>query len=371
MSNKGSVKILIGVPPLAHVSLAMDEVKALQGEGYDCYTVPYGRNNQSGSAAGKLLSTISKSISVVRKLYKVKPQVLYLNSRLERVGGVRDFITLLLIRCLYYRKLCVVIKSHGSEAHSLHLSGNVFRKIVLPFLTRNVQGWILLSEEEKNTLLQHFPRMEGRLFVAPNIIEPSRCIKIDGFNKTYHLPEHTVKVLFVGRIIKEKGVFDIVDAIPGIQNHNELSFVFVGDGPDAESLHAHVKEKKLEAYCHFMGYLPDKECDHFYANSDILLFPTYYSEGFAMALFKSVAVGLPVITTAVRAAKDYLQEPSNVLWVAEQDPASVAAAVNRLLADPQLAEHMRVNNKKLGEQFSPRAVAIQMADIFKQASLNS
>ena len=120
-----------------------------------------------------------------------------------------------------------------------------------------------------------------------------------------------------------------------------------------------------------MGFLPDHECDHFYANADLLLFPTYAAEGFAMALFKSVAVGLPIITTKVRAALDHLKEPDNVLWVRSKNPADIAAAVNNLMSNTMLMQSMGKNNVALGKQFSGMAVAQKMNLIFDQSLKNA
>lgn len=369
MSNNNQIKILLGVPPSAHVSLAMDEMAALQQQGHTCSTVPYGRNNQGGGAIGKLLSTVAKGWVVIKNLYRTKPHILYLNSRFERVGSTRDFITLLMMKLLYYRKVAIVIKSHGSQADSMHLANGLFKKTILAFLIRNVDGWIFLSNDEKNILSQNFPLMVGKLFVAPNIIDPSRCIKQNNFNEQYQLPPLKNKILYVGRMVKEKGVFDIVDAILKVEDKENCVFVFVGNGPHLEDLKKMAKQNGADKYCRFMGYIPDSECDHFYANCDMMLFPTFDTEGFAMALFKSVATGLPIVTTAVRAAKDYLKEPDNVLWVTKQSPDSIAMAVNRLLLDNKLLQTMQKNNVELGKQFAADAVGKTISEIFKMVIL--
>ena len=365
------MKIVVGVPPLAHVSLANDEIAALQQIGYACYPVQYGRNNISGSAFSKLLATVQIGWRLIRQLYTIKPQLLYLNSRFEIVGSSRDFVTMLLIKLFYYRKLAVVIKSHGSEADTIHTAGQAFRKYILGFLISQVDGWIFLSEDEKQLLSNQFPAMRGRLFVAPNIIDPSRCIRNNHFDADYSLPAHKFKILYVGRVVREKGVFDIVDAIRDFENKEDTAVIIVGNGPDLIALQQHVKEKGLEKYVHFMGFLPDHECDHFYANADLLLFPTYAAEGFAMALFKSVAVGLPIITTKVRAALDHLKEPDNVLWVRSKNPADIAAAVNNLMSNKMLMQSMGKNNLALGKQFSGMAVAQKMNLIFDQSLKNA
>ncbi|MFZ1529821.1 MAG: glycosyltransferase family 4 protein [Ferruginibacter sp.] len=358
-------KILIGVPPKAHVSLAMDEFKALQALGYQCYAVPYGRNNQSVGILNKLFSTFVKAGVLVTKLYAVKPAILYLNSRFEKAGSTRDFISVLLVRLFYWNKVSIVIKSHGSEAHKMDKESWFIRKLVLPYLTRAVNGWFFLSAEEKMLVSGYNPVLAEKIYVLPNIIDPSRCRYSNSFDADHGFPPTKFKILFVGRMVREKGIFDILNALPEVIQKEDVLFIFVGNGNDLEALKTEAAARGFEKYTRFMGFIPDAECDHFYANCQLLVYPTYDTEGFAMALFKSIAVGLPVITTRIRAAKDHLKEPENVIWVPEKDPASIADAINRIQGSEQLRRSIGENNKLLGQKFSAANVAAAMHSTFE------
>ena len=92
----------------------------------------------------------------------------------------------------------------------------------------------------------------------------------------------------------------------------------LGDGEAREAAEAQAARLKLNDRVRFFGYVPETQTPEFYAGSTMLLFPTYHYEGFPMVIFKSIAAGLPVITTRIRAAADYLNEPDNCLWVAPQ-----------------------------------------------------
>lgn len=361
-----ATKLLIGVPPKAHVSLAQDEVDALRNLGYLCDTIAYGRNDQNVGVLNKILFTASNAFKIVGRLYKTNPAILYLNSRFEPAGSTRDFISLFIIRLLYWKRLAVVIKSHGSNHAVLTNSSAWYGKILIPFLRAQVQAWFFLSGEEKKLVEQQDAVLAAKIHVVPNIIDPSRCVPDQHFREQYQLPGDKFLVLFVGRMVKVKGIFDIVNSIPLMQCGPQMAFVMVGNGDDFEAIKKQVADLHLQRQVFFPGYLPDAECDHFYANADALVFPTYDTEGFPMALFKSVAVGLPVITTRIRAAKDHLKEPSNVLWVKEQSPKNIAAAIDRLYMDQSLQHSMKENNISLGKRFSGEAVAHTMSQVFTQ-----
>lgn len=359
----GMKRILVGVPPKHHVLLSYDEINGLTDLGYLCKPVLYGRNDSSLGVFNKLVGVLRRAFTIVKELYSFKPDILYLNSRLEPVGSTRDFITVLLIRLLYFRKLKIVIKTHGSEPSLLQSQSFFYRYIVLPFLARHVNAWFVLSNEEKEIISKYNKRLAGKSFVTANIVDPARSVSSQAFKIKYALPANKFKVLFVGRMVREKGVFNLLRSIPLLSFKNDCLFIFVGDGPDLAELKTLAASMGLLPYTRFLGFIPDSECDHFYANADMLAFPTYCNEGFPMALFKSIAAGLPVITTPIRAAKDHLSDPDNVLWVEKESPESIAVAITTLFKNRSLRARMSHNNRLKGQQFSRESVCTGMSEV--------
>ena len=357
-------KILVGVPPRHHVILSYDEINGLTDLGYICKSVLYGRNNDNIGKLNKLLGVLARAFNIIKVLYAFKPDVLYLNSRFEPAGSTRDFITVLLVRSLYFTKLKIVIKTHGSEPVMLLQNRSFYYKhMVVPFLARHVDAWFFLSREEKETVRQYNPKLAEKVYITSNIVDSARSISSLSFKNRYALPGDKFKVLFVGRIVREKGVFNLLQSIPLLSCKDDCMFIFVGDGPDMDELKQEAERLQLTAYTRFTGFIPDSECDHFYANADMLAFPTYCNEGFPMALFKSVAVGLPVITTRIRAAADHLQAPDNVLWIEKQSPESIANAIATLYKNHGLRTAMSQNNRQKGQKFSRERVCSGMSEV--------
>lgn len=357
-------KILIGVPPKAHVTLALDEVNGLTKAGYNCQTVSYGRNNQSISTLNKFAGVIWNAVKISKSLHRFKPDYLYLNSRFEPAGSTRDFISILIIRLLYFRKLKIAVKSHGSDYTVLLRKNFLYKNLVIPFLEKTVNAWFFLSQEEKKLIEDNNTVIGKKVHVTANIINPERSLKSDEFKAKYQLSNNKFNFLFVGRMVRVKGIFYILQSIPLLKNRESCFFTFVGSGDDFEEAGKISRETGIMNNVQFTGFIQDEECDHFYANTDALVFPTYDTEGFPMALFKSVALGMPVITTNIRAAKDYLKEPDNVIWVKEQSAQAIAAAVDKLIADTELRKNMSLNNCELGKEFTAENVCKQMHEVF-------
>jgi glycosyltransferase involved in cell wall biosynthesis len=97
----------------------------------------------------------------------------------------------------------------------------------------------------------------------------------------------------------------------------------------------------------------------------MLIFPTRHIEGFPLVIFKAVAVGMPVITTQIRAAADYLHEPENCLFCT-QSPENIAEKVIELIENKDVREQMSANNINFGNTLSPRAIAEEYSAIYQR-----
>lgn len=358
-------KILIGIPPKNHINLAMDEVDGLKNIGYNCETITYSRNNQKLSVLNKLLGVLKNAYELVKHLKRFQPDILYLNSRFEPVGCTRDYITLLVIKIFVNKNFIIAIKSHGSNFDIFEKKSFFYQNLVLRFLINNVDIWWFLSQDEKQTVALNNTKMNNKTYVTPNIIDPKRSVYSETLLKKYSIPEDKFSFLFVGRMVKEKGVFSIIKSIPLFEQRDKCVFIFIGNGDEFEEIKLLSKELRLEKHVRFLGFIPEEECDHFYANTDTLVFPSH-DEGFAMSLFKSVACGMPILTTQIRAAKDHLNEPNNCLWVDGHSEQSIAKALNRIFENDVLRNSMAQNNVRLGQNFSKQNVTEQMQQTFSE-----
>lgn len=358
-------KILIGIPPVSHVILGLDELSGLEELGYSCSQVPYSRGQWNISLLNRIYGVIRNTFKVLIQLYKQKPDILYLNSRLEENGALRDAFSIFFFRHLYFYPLKVVIKTHGSDLSVLKNKSFLFKKLVIPILSSKVDAWLFLSQDEVTSFNTYKPELRGKAFVTFNIIDPKRSVHSESFQQKYKLPKDKFKFLFVGRMVYEKGVFAILDGVAKFPKKEDCIFLMVGNGGELEKLKLKAGELGILDNVRFTGFIQEEECDHFHSNTDALIFPSH-DEGFAMALFKSVSAGQPIITTQIRAAKDQLISPDNCLWVEGKSGDSVASALMEIYENKNLRDSMRTNNLKLGEKFTRTKVCENLDSIFQK-----
>jgi glycosyltransferase involved in cell wall biosynthesis len=173
-------------------------------------------------------------------------------------------------------------------------------------------------------------------------------------------------VLAVGRLSREKGHRDLVDAIAKLRELNsELKFklVIVGEGPEREPLERAIDQKGLKAFVLFIGHVED--ISPYYAIADALALPSH-SEGSPNVLLEAMAAGLPVIATAVGGVPEIAINKENALLVAPGDSDRFAQALNQVLTDPELARKLgRAAAKHVSEKFSPAAYVHSLLRVYQ------
>lgn len=355
-------RILFSIPTRHHVEIALDELEGLEDLGYQCEQFPYAAKEGVSSAPGRLKVIIQNAFNLVKIARQFKPDVIYFNSRVEALAGIRDFITISIVKTFYSPKVLFILKSHGSDLAAFERKDFVIGKTVIPFLKKNISAWLFLSSEERNQVIKARYLPASKVFVTKNIVRTNHFQPDDRFKERLGIPSDYCTLLFVGRLIREKGIYEVIEAFAQLKDKYKAFLLVVGWGPEEQNLKELSEKLGLQDRVIFTGFVPENEVTTFYANCDILVFPTFFPEGFPMSLFNSVAAGMPVITTPTRAAVDYLSEPENCIWVEPKNSESVSKAIEKLLVSNDLTSEIKIRNLKKGAIFSKAYVAIELSE---------
>jgi glycosyltransferase involved in cell wall biosynthesis len=356
-------RILFSIPTRHHVEIAIDEMEGLRALGYTCDQFFYGAKEGMSSKRARLLTIFKNAQNLIKTARLFKPDIIYLNSRLELLAGMRDSVTIALFRASYRSKVIFLIKSHGSDMEIFKSKSIAVNKFMLPFLKKSVSAWLFLSTEERNTIIQAGYLPAGKVFTTKNIVRNSQFKADNNFRIQYQIPSDHKILLFVGRLIKQKGIYEVINAFIIIRELHDTTLIIVGDGAEFKNIKKLARLLGIDKQIIFTGFVPEQDTMPFYANSDLLLFPTYFPEGFPMALFNAIAAGLCVVTTPIRAAIDFLSEPENCLWVEPKNSIDVADKVNKLLRSTPLMRTMSAFNIAKGDLFTQQQVCAELSEI--------
>lgn len=167
-------------------------------------------------------------------------------------------------------------------------------------------------------------------------------------------------ILSVGRLAREKGHADLLSALEEVQPPCRL--LFVGDGPERPELLAGAR--RLRQPVDFAGQVNDVW--PYYAQAQVFVLPSW-SEGAPNALLEAMGAGLPIVATDVGGVSEIVERDREALLVPPREPKALAAALVRVLSDPQLAARLGAAARRRAElDFGELARAQKLLSIYEE-----
>jgi glycosyltransferase involved in cell wall biosynthesis len=143
--------------------------------------------------------------------------------------------------------------------------------------------------------------------------------------------------IFVGWMIKEKGVGEILAAISELKKDFRFSFTFVGGGTLLEVVRQEIHDSGWTGSVSALGWVGDDEFQKLLSSADIFVLPSY-AEGFPMSLIEALSKGLPAICSDVGGISDSLRDGMNGYLIAPRQVPPLVKAMKHYLTNRHLIE---------------------------------
>jgi glycosyltransferase involved in cell wall biosynthesis len=144
-------------------------------------------------------------------------------------------------------------------------------------------------------------------------------------------------LLFMARFVKEKGVYQLLEAVALLKNDfPKLTLMMGGDGPEMEGLQQRADALGIADRVMFPGYLRRKEKASAFAAATVFVFPSYFWEGLPNAVLEAMGSGLPIIANPIAGVPEVMNDPDNGLFLSEVTADDIAKKLRIMLNDPAL-----------------------------------
>lgn len=198
---------------------------------------------------------------------------------------------------------------------------------------------------------ENFGISNDKIHVIPNAVDilrfhsaPSHCQVIANLRQRYNISSDEKVILYVGRLVREKGIYTLIDAFEMLWRRKmiNLNLVIVGEGPIKESLMTEVRNRGLQKHIHFIGFIDEVTLTALYRSSDVFIVPSLY-EPFGIVVLEAMASGVPVVVSDVGGLSDIVENGVTGLKFPSGDSDSLVAAIRCVLEFPSVAEHLKLN----------------------------
>ncbi len=177
------------------------------------------------------------------------------------------------------------------------------------------------------------PRYRNKISIAHE-----HFIDFGRFKMRRRLDERDNLVGYIGRLSREKGVLNFVQAIPEIlKERGDFEFLIGGDGQLRNEIKEYLDKEKLSGKVKVKGWIPHDEVPEYLSTLKLLVLPSY-TEGLPNIVLEAMACGTPVLATPVGAVPDVIKDGETGFIIEDNPPQSLAQNVIRALNYPNLME---------------------------------
>jgi glycosyltransferase involved in cell wall biosynthesis len=208
-----------------------------------------------------------------------------------------------------------------------------------------------------------------------NAITPRQRLTAHHIREQY-CPSGRALVLFVGRLIAEKGVADLLQALALCRHqHPSIHLLLLGSGQQRPEFEHLAHQLGIASTTHFCGWIDSAAVTHYLAAADLCVAPSRraangWIEAQGLSVIEAMAAGTPVIATACGGLAELIQHDVTGWQVPEHDPRQLATAIIQLLRDPERRQRLaETARQQVTKHFSRAQCATRFNELFETLCL--
>ncbi|MCW4008442.1 MAG: glycosyltransferase family 4 protein [Candidatus Bathyarchaeota archaeon] len=210
---------------------------------------------------------------------------------------------------------------------------------------------------------------EDKLAMVPNGVNTSVYEGIEKenlkeFRAKFALPEEKI-VLYVGRLVYEKGIHVLINAVPKILEKVNAKFLIVGNGYMKDQLLNIARSMRLEHKILFLGFVDEATLVKLQKCADVSVVPSLF-EPFGIVALEAMAAKSPVVVSDTGGLSEIVEHDVTGVKVYPNNPESLAWGITKVLLDENYSRYVSENAyRKVRENFDWNRIAEQTMQIYR------
>ncbi len=252
-----------------------------------------------------------------------------------------------------------ILIEHGTTHFTVHhpvldFLGRIYEHILTAYVKTLVKECYGVSKECVNWLKHFNIKAKGVLYNSIDIAQYKKFHTVP-----VSLEKDTIKILFVGRMIKDKGIIELIEAYQKLKKKYDISFVLAGEGPLLETL------KKENQDIIFTGNLEHEDIMKLYPKMDIFVNPSY-SEGLPTTVLEAGLMKCAVVATDVGGTSEIIENGKEGL-LCKPNIEDIKEKLEEMIQNEELRQMCKENlHRKVIQKFSWEETTKQLQNIIEK-----
>ena len=279
-----------------------------------------------------------------------------------------SFITAILNNIIFKRPIMVTAQGRLRGGITKFIE-RTFDKTITRYIYQKSNKIICVS----SSLMYYFLKeriSKEKLILIPNGVDTNLFVKNESSNildKYIENKKECKKILFVGRLDKQKGIEYLIKAIPSVvKEYKKTHFFILGNGNLEKKLKNYVKKLEVQSFVTFIDMVPLEKMPEYYSAADIFCLPSIH-EGFPLSIAEALSIGLVIVASNIEGIPDaiyegkhgFLVEPGNIRQLSEK----ILIALN--LTAQEIKIISKENVKLAKTKYSWEIIVKKILDVYK------
>ena len=180
-------------------------------------------------------------------------------------------------------------------------------------------------------------------YASKVIIAHEHFVNFAKFTVEKKICERPNMVGYIGRLSEEKGVLNLIEAVPLVlMKRADICFMIIGGGNLSNEIIKIIRANGLQTHVKLTGHVSHNDIPRYLNELKLLVLPSF-TEGLPNIILEAMACGTPVLATPVGAIPDIVKDGETGFLLKSNDPKHIANRVIELLGKPKLLEKVSVN----------------------------
>jgi glycosyltransferase involved in cell wall biosynthesis len=293
--------------------------------------------------------------------------------RVDPVDVVETGETLVLQQLTAGKKPPLVVRGHGNafaikcaSGQSPGLGDRLGRRLQLAGM-RRAAALTAVSRFQASALARELSLPDEAITVIPNPISPALLLAA---NKPREAAASSPIVLYSGRIEQNKGTLELLKSVPAVaRSFPQVEYVIAGgrhNSIDEQTLERALATGNTRAQVRLLGHVAWQNLAAWYRRAAVFVMPSRH-ETFGLSVVEAMAFGIPVVACNVGGLPEIVIDGVTGLLVAPQDPEALAAAIKRLLGNPELRQRLgNAGRERVLSEYQVEGVARQTLQVYER-----
>ena len=223
------------------------------------------------------------------------------------------------------------------------------------FMPRSILKVLRVTHKKKRLVVIFQNNDDKAIFMNAKIMKEEQCaftngsgINLENYDYTPEPSEGLIKIIFTARMVEDKGPMVLIDAAKKLEAEyrGKVQFLLCGGlDTNPKGISKEMLESRCDGtYIQWLGYR--KDVLDLLKQSHIMAFPSWYREGLPKSVIEAEAIGRPVVTTDSVGCRDTVVDGKNGFIIPIKDPDALAAALKKLIDNPELRQSMGRNARE-------------------------